>query len=94
MADTTEFHQGEFQGMIATELQALKLGQLKMVEALDSFKERTGERIGKTENCIQRLNGEMEIINMIAKWIFAPIFSVVGLAILAVVVWYFETKGN
>lgn len=87
-----EFRDGEFRGKILSELEALKAGQLSMTSALNDFKEKIGERMVETEKSVTRLDGEMSIILTIGKWIFAPVFMVMGVGVLGIIGWYFSHK--
>ena len=77
-----EFQAGKFQGKILQELETLKIGQVQMVTALNEFREKIGERAGKNEMAIKLLEGNMNIILTIGRWILAPVFSVIGFGVI------------
>ena len=84
--------QGNFQGMVETKLISLEEGQRSVIAAIDAFKERTGTRIGEAERNIDRLTGEMNIVVIIGKWVFGPIFGSAGLAAGVGVAWWILKK--
>ena len=87
-----EFKSGEFQGTVLQKLKTLEVGQTTMLEAMNTFKEKMGERVGGNEKSIESLNGRMEVVLWIGKWIFGPVFSIFGIAILASALWWLTRK--
>ena len=87
-----EFRDGEFRGKILSELESLKAGQKAMTDAFSSFSDKIGQRMGDNERAIERVAGEMNIVLTIGKWIFAPVFSVMGVGLVSVIGWYLFKK--
>lgn len=86
--------QGNFQGMVETKLNALEEGLRAVVISVNLLGERNGTRIGEAEKQIERLKGEMEVVVVIGKWVFGPVFGSIGLTILGILGWWAFKKGQ
>lgn len=83
---------GELKGQLMEKLRGLEEGQRSIVISLEGFKERIGSRVGMTENDISALKGKMEIVVTIGRWVLAPVFSTLGVGIVAIMGWYLFHK--
>lgn len=95
MASSEEFKYGEFQGKVIQELESLNNAFMKMTEAIEKFKESQGIRTGQNEKAIERLEGKIDVVLMVAKWIFAPVFSSMGISLMVVAaMWAMNKLGH
>lgn len=79
-----EFSMGE----LKADVRAIKDSIAKIEFSLSNF----GQRTGKAENDISKLDGKMDIVLTIGRWIFAPVFSVMGVGTIMIVAWYLLRK--
>lgn len=90
--ETDDRRQGRFQGMVEEKLTAMEAGLKAVESSVTLLGEKNGTRLGDAERKIGELNGKMEIVVMIGKWIFGPMFGSMGLGLLGVVAWWFLHK--
>lgn len=83
---------GEFQGRLLNRLDNLETAWKEARVSLDDHKKIMGERTGKQELDISKINGQMDIVLLIGKWIFGPIFGSAGLAAVVGVAWWLLHK--
>ena len=88
MSNGEDFKAGEFQGKIIQELEFLKKGQEAIANTLTEFREKMGTRTGDNEKVLAIHDGKIETILMVGRWIFAPVFSVIGVGIIIVIARY------
>lgn len=88
MGGNEEFKAGEFAGKVLQKLEALDASQKDTLAAINGI----GNRVNLNEKAIERVQGEMNIVLTIGRWILAPVFSLLGLSAVFSIGWYLYRK--